>query len=217
MYITESVLTGKPVERRVDYTLGNRRIQHYLTTIEHGRIVVLPPSWDVQRREWFDSVEIVRPPTSRTPTRCSSGTSTAVGCHVSQQDNPTTPATRTYDTTWVDFGTACERCHGPGSAHVAAHAAPGAPRRRRRPPIVRPTRSTPPGAAWSARSAIRCATRWRPDFRAGEDYYDYFVPKLEYTPRKEQDPAYWADGRPRRFSNDAIGLWQSRCFLARRR
>src|SRR5207248_10310484 len=24
---------------------------------------------------------------------------------------------------------------------------------------------------------------------------------------------YWADGRPRRFSNDAIGLWQSRCFL----
>jgi predicted CXXCH cytochrome family protein len=50
-------------------------------------------------------------------------------------------------------------------------------------------------------------------FRAGEDYYDYFVPKLEYTPRKEQDPVYWTDGRPRRFSNDAIGLWQSRCFL----
>jgi predicted CXXCH cytochrome family protein len=50
-------------------------------------------------------------------------------------------------------------------------------------------------------------------FRAGEDYYDYFVPKLEYTPRKEQDPVYWADGRPRRFSNDAIGLWQSQCFL----
>jgi predicted CXXCH cytochrome family protein len=52
-----------------------------------------------------------------------------------------------------------------------------------------------------------------PGFSAGEDYYDYFVPKLEYTPRKEQDPVYWADGRPRRFSNDAIGLWQSRCFL----
>jgi predicted CXXCH cytochrome family protein len=36
---------------------------------------------------------------------------------------------------------------------------------------------------------------------------------LEYGPRKEQDPTYWADGRPRRFSNDALGLWQSECFL----
>ena len=43
-----------------------------------------------------------------------------VGCHVSQQDNHYTPATRTYATAWVDFGTSCERCHGPGSAHVGA-------------------------------------------------------------------------------------------------
>jgi len=27
-YITESYLTGKPQEHRVDYTLGSRRIQH---------------------------------------------------------------------------------------------------------------------------------------------------------------------------------------------
>ena len=50
LYITESSLTGTPVEHHVDYTLGSRRIQHYLTTIDRGRIVVLPPSWDVQRR-----------------------------------------------------------------------------------------------------------------------------------------------------------------------
>jgi predicted CXXCH cytochrome family protein len=29
----------------------------------------------------------------------------------------------------------------------------------------------------------------------------------------DRDPAYWPDGRPRRFSNDAIGFWQSQCFL----
>jgi predicted CXXCH cytochrome family protein len=52
-----------------------------------------------------------------------------------------------------------------------------------------------------------------PDFRAGEDYYDYFQPVLEYGSRGDRDPAYWADGRPRRFSNDALGLWQSECFL----
>jgi hypothetical protein len=44
-YITESYLTGKPQEQRVDYTLGNRRIQHYLTTLASGRVIVLPPSW----------------------------------------------------------------------------------------------------------------------------------------------------------------------------
>jgi len=48
-FITESYLTGKPQEHRVEYTLGSRRIQHYLTTIEQGRIIILPPTWDVQR------------------------------------------------------------------------------------------------------------------------------------------------------------------------
>jgi hypothetical protein len=55
------------------------------------------------------------------------------------------------------------------------------------------------------------------DYKAGDDYYDFFVPSLEYAPyarpHASQDPPYWADGRPRRFSNDAIGLWQSGCFL----
>jgi predicted CXXCH cytochrome family protein len=48
---------------------------------------------------------------------------------------------------------------------------------------------------------------------AGADYYDYFLPVLEYRTAADGDPAYWADGRTRRFSNDAFGLWQSECFL----
>jgi tetratricopeptide (TPR) repeat protein len=52
-----------------------------------------------------------------------------------------------------------------------------------------------------------------PGFRAGDDYFDHFMPILEYAQKVDKDPAYWADGRPRRFSNDALGLWQSRCFL----
>ena len=56
-----------------------------------------------------------------------------------------------------------------------------------------------------------------PGFQAGASYDDHFVMKLEYTPRKEQDPVYWADGRPRRFSNDAVGLWQSQCYPEGRR
>jgi predicted CXXCH cytochrome family protein len=210
LYITESSLTGKPVEHRVDYTLGSRRIQHYLTTIDRGRIVVLPPSWDVQRREWFDNMDIIRPdeeagaPVQQWNKNC-------VGCHVSQQDNHYTPATRTYATAWVDFGTSCERCHGPGSAHVGRETSTGpAPAGAA---IVRPTRLDPPASSMVCAQCHSLRDLVASGYRAGENYYDYFVPKLEYTPRKEQDPVYWADGRPRRFSNDAIGLWQSRCFL----
>ena len=49
LYITENGL-----ENRVDYTLGNRRIQHYLTTRSNGEIHVLHTSWDVKRHEWFE-------------------------------------------------------------------------------------------------------------------------------------------------------------------
>ena len=115
-FITSSV-TGKPQEHRVEYTLGSRRIQHYLTTIDKGMIVVLPPTWDVQRREWLHNMDIVRPdenhqrPVQQWNKDC-------VGCHVSEQDNNYRPATGEYATTWRDFGTSCERCHGPGRAHV---------------------------------------------------------------------------------------------------
>src|SRR5262245_41380766 len=37
-FITEGDLGGGAGERRVDYTLGSRRIQHYLTTLPDGRI-----------------------------------------------------------------------------------------------------------------------------------------------------------------------------------
>ena len=211
-FVTESYLNGTEQEHQIEFTLGNRRIQHYLTTIDNGRIIVLPPSWDVQRRQWFDNMEIVRPdehdakPVQQWNKNC-------VGCHVSQQDNHYDPAAHTYSTQWTDFGTSCERCHGPGSAHVDASRARANGSAPASPMIVRPTRldatagSTVCAQCHSMRDVIA------PGFTPGSNYYDYFQPVLEYGPRKEKDPAYWADGRPRRFSNDAIGLWQSQCFL----
>jgi predicted CXXCH cytochrome family protein len=211
-FITESYLTGKEREHRVEFTLGSRRIQHYLTTIENGRIIVLPPSWDVTRHEWFDNMDIVRPdendskPFQQWNKNC-------VGCHVSQQENDYRPATQTYATRWMDFGTSCERCHGPGSAHVQTYSRAG----RQNPPgqrsIVRPTRLDPQTSSMVCAQCHSLRDVIAPGYRAGDNYYDYFVPVLEYGARKESDPNYWSDGRPRRFSNDAIGLWQSECFL----
>jgi predicted CXXCH cytochrome family protein len=211
-FVTESYLTGQEQEHRVEYTLGSRRIQHYLTTIENGRIIVLPPSWDVQRREWFDNMDIVRPDENdRKPFQ--QWNKNCVGCHVSQQQNNYVAATKTYATRWMDFGTSCERCHGPGSAHLQQHTQSDRPGAPGPPSIVRPTRLDAETSTMVCAQCHSLRDVVAPDFKAGENYYDYFVPVLEYGVRKESDPNYWADGRTRRFSNDAIGLWQSECFL----
>ena len=211
-FITESYLTDKEQEHRVEYTLGSRRIQHYLTTIEKGRMIILPPSWDAQRHQWFDNMEIVRPDEDdQKPVH--QWNKNSFGCHVSEQDNHYNPATQTYATHWTDFGTSCERCHGPGSAHVQTYAATKDPAAVTDRAIVRPTRLDPNTSSMVCAQCHTLRDTVAPGFTAGANYYDYFQPSLEYGPRKKQDPAYWADGRPRRFSNDAIGLWQSQCFL----
>jgi hypothetical protein len=210
-FIAESYLTGKLQEHRVEYTLGSRRIQHYLTTIDKGWIVVLPPSWEVQRHEWFDNMDIVRPArTAGTPIQ--QWNKDCVGCHVSGEEKNYRSATQDYRTRWSDFGTSCERCHGPGSAHVEmySHATPTRPASERM--IVRPTRLDSQTSSMICAQCHSLRNVINPDYKAGDDYFDFFAPRLEYDPGSDRELPYWPDGRPRRFSNDAIGLWQSACF-----
>ena len=209
--VRESLITGREADRAVQFTLGSRRIQHYLTTLEDGRIVVLPPTWDVRRKQWFHNMEIVDPEEAGEALHLQVWNTNCFGCHVSGEAKNFDPATLTYGTAWQDFGTGCERCHGPGRAHAERYAAspvpPGPPL------IVRPTNLSP------ARETMVCAQCHSLrditalGFTAGADYFDYFLPILEYAQKPGKDPAYWTDGRPRRFSNDALGLWQSRCFV----
>jgi len=211
-FVTESYLTGTPREHRVELTLGSRRVQHYLTTIENGWIVVLPPSWDVQRRDWFDNMDIVRPD-ARDKTPVQQWNKDCVGCHVSGEEKNFQAQTREYQTRWSDFGTSCERCHGPGRSHVQQYAQAArvdqSPADRR---IVRPTRLDPATSSMVCAQCHSLRTVVNPGYTAGADYYDFFNPRLEYDPGTDRELPYWPDGRPRRFSNDAIGLWQSACF-----
>lgn len=210
-FITESYLTGRPQEHHVDYTLGNRRIQHYLTTLPGGRILVLPPSWDVERKQWFHNLDIGDPDETN-EVMVQVWNKSCFSCHVSQQEKNFDGETNQYKTAWLDFGTNCERCHGPGSQHITDYSAPGKPTKPVN-DIILQTRLDP------ARNTMVCAQChsfrdiYAKGYQAGADYYNYFLPILEYDQPVDKDPAYWPDGRTRRFSNDALGLWQSECFL----
>jgi hypothetical protein len=209
-YITESYLTGKPQEHRVDYTLGNRRIQHYLTTLADGKVIVLPPSWDIVRKGWFHNLDIADPDEVE-GVQVQIWNKMCYSCHVSQQEKNFDVEKNEYKSAWLDFGTNCERCHGPGSDHVAHYSS--ATTQKPVNDIVVQTRLD------ATRNTMICAQchsfrdTFAKGYTAGADYYNYFLPILEYNQPRDKDPAYWADGRTRRFSNDAFGLWQSECFL----
>src|ERR1051325_10636344 len=187
-YITESYLTGKPIERRVDYTLGSRRIQHYLTTIADGRIIVLPPSWDVSRTQWFHNFDIGDPDESG-HVEAQLWNKQCFSCHVSQERKNFNPETIEYKTAWIDFGTNCERCHRPGSDHVARYSA-AHPEQAAPDGLVVQTRLDP------VRNTMVCAQChsfrdiFVPGYAAGANYYDYFMPILEYDQPLDRDPAY---------------------------
>ncbi len=214
-YITESFLSGKEQEHRIDYTLGSRRIQHYLTTLPDGRIILLPPSWDVLRKQWFHNIDIVNPEESNR-VLLQLWNKNCFGCHVSREEKGFNPASGSYDTRWADFGTSTRRCHGPGSEHVDRYGQPVTAQGPSR-DIVLQTRLD------ATRNTMVCAQCHslrdlvNRGYTAGANYYDFFLPILEYAQKVDSDPAYWSDGRPRRFSNDAIVFWQSQCFPEGRR
>jgi predicted CXXCH cytochrome family protein len=202
-YITESDLSGKPWEHRVEYTLGGRRIQQYLATMADGSIVVLPVAWDNVGKKWVHDLDIGNPEES-------SGGAGEVwnkecySCHVSRERKNFDPEHLRYSTTWGSLGIDCESCHGPAKGHAGRVA--GAT-------VVNPAKLD------AARGSMVCAPChsmrdiYADGFAAGANYYDFFLPVMEYRLPASGDPAYWADGRPRWFSNEATGLWQSQCFL----
>jgi len=210
-YITESYLTGKPQEHRVQYTLGNRRIQHYLTTLPDGRIIVLPPTWDVLRKNWFHNLDI-DDPEEAPGVQVQIWNKSCYSCHVSQQRKNFDGEENAYRTTWLDFGINCERCHGPGAEHAAFYANPEHQGRPAHDVVVQ----TRLDAARNTAICAQCHSFrdiFVDGFAAGDEYYDHFLPILEFATAPSEDAAYWVDGRPRRFSTDAYGLWQSECYL----
>ena len=194
-------------ENRIDYTLGNRRMQHYLTTMPNGEIHVMHTTWDVKRQQWFDSKEIVPGAPAQFVQQWNMS---CFYCHTTQQEQDVKgfdPDTFEYKTSWVESSATCERCHGPMASHVQA--------------AERGESSQYPPAqlTTSFDKLMRCGqchwakTVLSTGFDMRKPYFDYYSPALMHLEENDTiDPGWWVDGRPRRFSNEAAAFFMSGCF-----
>ncbi len=109
---------GKKTVYPITYTLGSKRIQHYLSLRPDGRIRVTFPTWDVLQGEWFHSSKII-PTGDHAEVPIQVWNQHCYNCHVSQEDQGFDLARNTYRTKFTETGINCEMCHGPGSVHAA--------------------------------------------------------------------------------------------------
>ena len=189
------------VEYPVDYTLGNRRVQLYLSKASTGQINVLHSTWDIRREEWFHSSEFVlRAPENYRQV----WNSTCMYCHVTQHRQDVKgfdSEAMTFSTEWVESSAGCERCHGPMLEHT-------------------PTSETDPIATdGSFEQLMVCGQCHWPKtviatgFDARKPYLDYYMPMVaSWDVDTTVDPDWWADGRPRHFSMEAPAFFLSGCF-----
>jgi len=220
---------GRPAETfTVDYTLGAKRYQGYLSTLPDGRIYVLPVFWHVADKRWIDWKEITPIPDGAHDIR-QIWNSNCFNCHATNIVQGYNVAEQKYQSTWTEMGIGCEACHGPGRQHVALMEAwekDPASRPKYDPSSKNPqltetfkiltTRSAAPRRVYDT-----CAychgnkTNVFVGFKPGDRYEDYALPFLISQPIPDNDlqGEYWPDGRPNRF-NRPQALAQSGCFKA---
>src|SRR5687768_5636611 len=218
----------KPETFVVDYTLGAKRYQGYLSTLPEGRIYVLPVFWHVASKRWVDWKEITPIPDGAHGIR-QIWNRNCFNCHGTNIVQGYDIAAKQYRSTWTEMGIGCEACHGPGRQHVALM------EEWEKNPASKPsydnsaknrqlsdtlkifsTRSSEPRRIYDT-----CAychgnkTNVVVGFRGGDNYSDYATPFLfsEPLPDFDSQGEFWPDGRPNRF-NRPQALTMSGCFKA---
>ena len=212
---------GRPAESfEVNYTLGARRFQGYLSKLRDGRIYVLPVFWHNETKRWLDWKEITPIPDDADHDLRQIWNVTCVNCHATNLVKNFDPSTNTYASTWTEMGIGCEACHGPGAQHVAITT------EWDKNPLAAPTDPSP--AVLKIFSPKKAPPRQTFDmcgychgnknnvffgFKAGDRYEDFALPFLISQPIPDNDPQgdFWPDGRPSRF-NRPQALTLTGCF-----
>jgi predicted CXXCH cytochrome family protein len=227
---TVTVRAGdRPAETfQVEYTLGSKRLQGYLSTLPDGRMYVLPVFWHVESGRWLDWKETTPIPDGAHDLKQIWNVN-CFNCHATNLDRGFEPAKAAYRTHWTELGIGCEACHGPGREHIALTEAwakdpatmPQYSSRASNRQLSDTLKIFSPRSADPRRTFDSCAychgnkRNLFTTFRAGDRYEDHALPFLLSEPLPEFDAQgeFWPDGRPNRF-NRPQALTLSGCFKA---
>jgi predicted CXXCH cytochrome family protein len=228
LYVSISFGGRAPETYNVDYTLGAKRLQGYLSTLPDGRIYVLPVFWHIPSKRWVDWKEVTPIPDGAHDIR-QIWNANCFNCHATNIAQGYNVAEKKYQSTWTEMGIGCEACHGPGRQHVAIMEAweKNPELRPKYDPSNRNTQLTDIFKVLTTRSAEprrvydTCAychgnkKNVFVGFKPGDRYADYAMPFLLSDPIPENDlqGEFWPDGRPNRF-NRSQALSLSGCFKA---
>jgi predicted CXXCH cytochrome family protein len=220
---------GRPAETfAVDYTLGAKRYQGYLSMLPEGRIYVLPVFWHIASKRWLDWQEITPIADGSHDLRQIWNTN-CFNCHGTNIVQGYDLTEKKYRSTWTEMGIGCEACHGPGRPHVTLMEA------WEKDPASKPkydnssknrqlsdtlkifsTRSSEPRRIYD--TCAYCHGNKNNvfvGFKGGDNLADHALPFLisEPIPDNDRQGEFWPDGRPNRF-NRPQALTLSGCFKA---
>jgi predicted CXXCH cytochrome family protein len=212
----------------VDYTLGAKRYQGYLSTLPDGRIYVLPVFWHLESRRWIDWQEITPIPDGAHDLR-QVWNANCFNCHGTNIVQGYDVAANRYNSSWTELGIGCEACHGGGREHVALMeewernpaSKPAFDSSPQNPALTDILKVLSPRSATPRRTYDTCAychgnkTNFFVGFGAGDRFEDFALPFLLSgdIPVHDQQGEFWPDGRPNRF-NRPQALTLSGCFQA---
>jgi tetratricopeptide (TPR) repeat protein len=180
----------------VKHVMGGKYVYFFLTPMERGRLQVLPVSFDVKKKMWYDTtasfvrhfVETTDRPVDWKDPMLTFNTA-CYGCHVSQLSTNYNLKTDSYKSTWAEPGINCETCHGPGEEHnkIAKATPKGQPLKDLK--IISTKTMTP---EQRDHMCAICHTKGGPitaSFTPGDKYFDHFdLTTLEH-------PDFYPDGR----------------------
>jgi hypothetical protein len=233
---------GPRVQRKIVLATGSHHMQAYWYASGNSRVLgLLPFIYNLQLGRWMTrSASFINPPIHEPGSELGRWNKTCLECHVTLgRLRPFEP--NGDDTHVVEFGIACESCHGPAAAHLAANHNPWERYRkhfttRQDASIVQPERLPHDRSAevcgqchstsiWTSQRAIddwmKDGFRYRPGDRLA-DTKAIVRGKLEWNPPEVQavlrsqpeflPNTFWADGMNRVTGREYNGLLETPCF-----
>ncbi len=206
---------GAKTTYRVDYTVGSKRVQGYMSRLADGRLYLLPAYWRVATESWFDS-SLITPHTGEGVGVQQYWNTNCLACHATDLRFDFDPATKTYSTHWLELAIGCEACHNPGSKHNEFFEKK--PLRDYARKEMNDTFISNQKYFDYVRSTELCAschgtkTNYFLGYWPGDRGFDYYSPILMDFNSPDQQGDFYPDGHPTRF-NHFLEFMGSRCFL----